>query len=522
MSPPTVKTVDMIKRLVAFDTVSRNPNLALIEFIQGYLAELGVDSELTFDDSRTKANLFATLGPADRPGIVLSGHTDVVPVDGQDWQTDPFAVTESDGKLFGRGTADMKSFIAVALALAPEILSSGLKAPIHFAFSYDEEVGCVGVPRLLAALARLPVTPAACIVGEPTEMAVVTGHKGKKSVRCRVRGQACHSALATQGVNAVEIAAELVIRLRRMGRRFRDEGPHDPAFEPSYTTVQAGVITGGTAVNIVPSECVFEFEFRNLPAHDADAMVQELKAYAERELLAEMHAVSPRAGFDWEEMSAFPGLETADDAKVTEFAKACSGANATAKVSFGTEAGLYHEAGIPAVVCGPGSIAQAHRANEFIALGQVAACEAFLRRLIDRLHPRRQGVLDVDLLHHEGNDDLAGVALHALHQRLRRPFGREHGDELGDLRQPLPALLVGLPVRRLGFAGDKMGNLERRAVEVRAQGLGEPAERPARGRVGRGAGPGEPRGRGVDVHDVPAARFSMAGRKACVTLKAAK
>jgi acetylornithine deacetylase len=388
MSPPTVKTVDMIKRLVAFDTVSRNPNLALIEFIQGYLAELGVDSELTFDDSRTKANLFATLGPADRPGIVLSGHTDVVPVDGQDWQTDPFAVTESDGKLFGRGTADMKSFIAVALALAPEILSSGLKAPIHFAFSYDEEVGCVGVPRLLAALARLPVTPAACIVGEPTEMAVVTGHKGKKSVRCRVRGKACHSALATQGVNAVEIAAELVIRLRRMGRRFRDEGPHDPAFEPSYTTVQAGVITGGTAVNIVPSECVFEFEFRNLPAHDADAMVQELKAYAERELLAEMHAVSPRAGFDWEEMSAFPGLETADDAKVTEFAKACSGANATAKVSFGTEAGLYHEAGIPAVVCGPGSIAQAHRANEFIALGQVAACEAFLRRLIDRLAAR--------------------------------------------------------------------------------------------------------------------------------------
>lgn len=385
MTRPRPETLEMIRRLVAFQTVSCNSNLDLIEFVRGYLEDLGVDSHLTYDEERTKANLFATLGPKDRPGVVLSGHTDVVPVDGQEWRSNPFTVTESDGKLFGRGTADMKSFIAVALALAPEILSRELSAPIHFAFSYDEEVGCVGVPRLLAALEELPVRPAACIVGEPTEMAVVTGHKGKRSVRCRVRGRECHSALTPRGVNAVEIAAELVAYLRRMGKRLRDEGPRDPAFDPPHTTVQVGVISGGTALNIVAGECVFEFEIRNLPAQDADALVRELQAFAERELLPEMRAVAGQTGFEWEEISAFPPLETADEAEVTELAKACSGANATGKVSFGTEGGLYHKAGIPAVVCGPGSIRQAHKANEFVTLEQVAACEAFLRRLIDRL-----------------------------------------------------------------------------------------------------------------------------------------
>ena len=384
MKAPTPQTIDMIKRLVAFDTVSRNSNLGLIAFVQEYLADLGVDAALTFDDARAKANLFATLGPPDRPGVVLSGHTDVVPVDGQDWHADPFTVAEREDKLFGRGTADMKSFIAVALAAVPEMLAHRLSRPIHLALSYDEEVGCLGVPRLLAALAALPVRPAACIVGEPTEMTVVTGHKGKKSLRCRVRGLACHSSLAPSGVNAIEMAAEVVSYLTRMGRRFRDQGPHDPAFDPPYTTVQTGVMAGGTAVNIVPAECSFEVEFRNLPVHDPEAACREVKAFAERELVPGMQAISPDTGFAWEESPGFPGLDTAEDADVTGLAKALSGVNATGKVSFGTEAGLFHEAGIPAIVCGPGSIEQAHKPDEFIALEQVAACEAFIARLIAR------------------------------------------------------------------------------------------------------------------------------------------
>lgn len=375
----------MIERLVAFDTVSRNSNIALIAFVQDYLASLSVESHLTFDETGAKANLFATLGPEDKSGIVLSGHTDVVPVDGQAWRTDPFTLVESDGRLFGRGTADMKSFIAVALALAPEMLRRPLEQPIHLALSFDEEVGCVGVRRLLTGLERLAVKPAACIVGEPTGMAVVTGHKGKTSVRCRVRGRECHSALTPSGVNAIEMAAELVTWLRRKGRRFQDEGPWDPAFEPPFTTVLTGVIEGGTALNIVPGGCAFEFEIRNLPAHDAASILDELKAFAERELLPEMRAVSREAGFEWDETSRFPGLDLPGDAEVAELAKSLTGANQTSKVSFGTEAGLFHEAGIPAVVCGPGSITQAHTADEFITLEQVAQAEDFIGRLIDRL-----------------------------------------------------------------------------------------------------------------------------------------
>ncbi len=385
MARPRPETIEMIERLVAFRTVSRDSNMALIAFVQDYLSELGVESHLTFDETGTKANLFATLGPEDRPGVALSGHTDVVPVDGQDWRTDPFKVRHADDRLFGRGTADMKSFIAVALALAPEMLGRGLRTPIHLALSYDEEVGCVGVRRLLAWLQRLPVKPAACIVGEPTGMAVVTGHKGKVSMLCRVKGRQCHSALAPYGVNAVEMAAELIAYLRRMAGRFAAEGPLDEAFDPPHTTVLTGVVRGGTALNIIPGACDFEFEIRNLPSDDPGPMVEELKAYAVSELLPGMRAVAPETGFEWEETSAFPGLDVPDDAEVTELAKAVSGANATQSVSFGTEAGLYHEAGIPAVVCGPGSVAQAHRPDEFITLEQVALAEDFVRRLIDRL-----------------------------------------------------------------------------------------------------------------------------------------
>ena len=383
--PQSITSLDMIRRLVAFDTTSRNSNLELIHWIRDYLAGLGIESRLVYDEGGGKANLYATLGPDDRPGIALSGHTDVVPVDGQDWQTDPWRVAERDGRLYGRGTADMKSFLAVALAMAPEFLERGLKTPIHLVFSYDEEVGCVGVRRLLEVLRDMPIRPAACIVGEPTEMKVVVAHKGKKSVRCRVRGFECHSSLAPRGVNAIEYAAEVIAYLRRMAQRIAAEGASDPDYDIPHTTVHTGVVQGGTALNIVPKDCSFDFEFRYLPGDDPEALFDEVRRFAERELEPAMRAVAPETGFSWEEISAFPGLDTPTDAEIVGLAKALSGSNATGKVAFGTEAGLFQSIGIPAIICGPGSIDQAHKPDEFVSLEQVALCERFLRRLMDRV-----------------------------------------------------------------------------------------------------------------------------------------
>jgi len=375
----------MIRTLVGFDTTSRESNLALIEWVRDYLAGHGVASELFFDEERRKANLFATIGPKDRGGIALSGHTDVVPVDGQDWSTDPFALAEKDGRLYGRGTADMKSFLAVALALVPEFLARELATPIHLALSYDEEVGCLGVRRMIAGLEGRPDKPRLCIVGEPTEMKPVIGHKGKRSLRCHVRGYECHSALAHEGVNAVEAAAEIVAYLKSMARRFRDEGPYDPDFVPPYTTVHTGRISGGTALNIVPKDCRFDFEFRYLPGADSEALVYEVVRFASTRVEPEMKSVRPETGIRFEELTSFPGLATGAEEEITQLVLALTGANATGKVSFGTEAGLYQRAGIPTVVCGPGSIEQAHKPDEFISLEQVRACEGFLRRLLDRV-----------------------------------------------------------------------------------------------------------------------------------------
>jgi acetylornithine deacetylase len=378
-------SIAMLEQLIAFDTTSRHSNLQLIEFIRSYLADLGVTAELVYNAERSKANLYATLGPQDRPGIALSGHTDVVPVDGQDWASDPFVLTERDDRLYGRGSADMKAFIAICLALTPEILKQELRTPVHFMFSYDEEIGCIGVRTLLEVLKDRPVKPLACIVGEPTLMKIIRAHKGKLSMRCRVRGFSCHSSLAHQGVNAVEAAAETVAYLKSMARRFRDNGPYDADLEPSYTTVHTGVLQGGTALNIVPAESHFDFEFRHLPEQDPQALFAELQAFTEQQLLPEMQAVAADSGFSWEQLSQFPGLSTADDADVVELVKALTGANSTGKVSFGTEAGLFQAIDIPTVVCGPGSIEQAHKPDEFIAIGEIVRCEEFIRRLIGRL-----------------------------------------------------------------------------------------------------------------------------------------
>ncbi len=375
----------MIGRLVAFDTTSRESNLALIAFVQEYLEGWSVGSDLVYDRERRKANLYATIGPAEKSGILLSGHTDVVPVDGQVWDGDPFALAEKDGRLYGRGAADMKSFIAVALALVPEFLARPLKTPVHFAFTYDEEAGCIGVRELIAALKQRPVRPSACIVGEPTLMRPVIAHKGKHNLRCRVHGLEAHSALAHEGVNAVEAAAEIVAYLKSMARRKRDQGPFDPAYAPPYTTIHTGVIQGGTALNIVPRDCSFDFEFRNIAADDPATLLDEVKRYAATTLLPEMQSVSPATGIAFEEMNAVDGLDMAPDHALVKLAQSLTGANDTGKVSFCAEAGLYQEAEIPTVICGPGSIEVAHKPNEYIDLDQVRRCESFMRRLIDHL-----------------------------------------------------------------------------------------------------------------------------------------
>jgi acetylornithine deacetylase len=375
----------MLRRLIAFDTTSRLSNLELIDYVRDYLAELGVESRLVHDETGRKANLYATLGPRDRPGFMLSGHTDVVPVDGQPWDTDPFHVSESGGRLYGRGTADMKSFIAIALTLAPEFLKRGPQVPIHLALSYDEEVGCVGVRRLIAMLEGQSHRPYACIVGEPTRMTPVRAHKGQKRLCCRVRGLESHSALADRGVNAVEAAAEIIAYLKGMARRIRKDGPHDPDFDPPYTTVHTGTVHGGTALNIVPKECSFEFEFRYLPSDDVEALYKEVLDFAEETILPEMREVSKETGIEWEEMTGIPSLAVGEDIELAQLAKSLTGVNRTETVAFGTEAGLFQNADIPTIVCGPGDIEQAHKPNEFIALDQIAEGEAFIRRLMDRI-----------------------------------------------------------------------------------------------------------------------------------------
>ncbi len=378
----------MIERLVAFDTTSRNSNLDLIHYVRDYLKELGVESHLIFDDDERKANLYATLGRTDIGGIALSGHTDVVPVDGQDWSSDPWRMLERDGKLYGRGTCDMKGFIAVALAFAPRFLENDLELPIHLCLSYDEEVGCLGVPRLLAFLAEQPVKPRACIIGEPTDMKVMVGHKGTLSHTCHVRGHECHSSLAPQGVNAIEAAAKVIVKLNEMAVRKAKEGPFDEDYDVPHATVHTGVIEGGTALNIVPADCRFKFEFRYLAADDPWALLAEVQDYAHKELEPAMKAIDPATGFSWEKLSYYPGLDLAPDEEVVTLAKQLTGANTTGKVAFGTEGGLFHESGIPAVICGPGSIAQAHKPDEFVSLEQVTLCERFMSRLLDRISAR--------------------------------------------------------------------------------------------------------------------------------------
>jgi len=374
-------SLDLLKTLVAFDTTSRESNLQLIEYVRDYLAGFDVPCELIYNEQRSKANLFATIGPAQRPGIVLSGHTDVVPVDGQPWTLAPFELTERDGKLYGRGTADMKGYIACVLALVPSLVRADLKKPVHIALSYDEEVGCLGVRSLLSELAKRPVKPMLCIIGEPTELKPVLGHKGKLAMRCDVHGEACHSAYAPLGVNAIEYAAELISELGRIGHRLKAEH-HDVRFDPPFSTVQTGVISGGKALNIVPADCRFDFEIRALPSHDPSEVAQQLQAFAEQQVLPRMRAVSEQSDIRFSELSAYPGLATDAHSEAAELIAAFSGSREFGTVAFGTEGGLFDAAGIPTVVCGPGSMDQGHKPDEFVSLEQLNGCDALLQRML--------------------------------------------------------------------------------------------------------------------------------------------
>jgi acetylornithine deacetylase len=375
----------VLERLIAFDTTSRLSNLSLIDWVREYLAAFGIDSRLTYDDTGAKANLFATIGNGDAPGIVLSGHTDVVPVDGQNWSVPPFQLTERDGRFYGRGTSDMKSFLAVALAYVPDFLAAHSATPIHLAFSYDEEVGCQGVPRLIADLVRRGMAPQACIVGEPTEMRVVTGHKGKIAMRGIATGLECHSSLAPTGVNAVEAAAGLITHLKDEARRRAKEGPFDSRFDPPYTTIQTGVVHGGTALNIVPGKCCFDFEFRTVPSEQPEKLQAEVALWSDTNLVPDMQKISDQTGIAFSRISSFPGLDTDDNAPVVALGKTLSGSNQTHRVPYGTEGGLFQQAGIPTIICGPGNIEQAHKPDEFIAIDQVRQCELFMERLVDQL-----------------------------------------------------------------------------------------------------------------------------------------
>lgn len=374
---------ELLSKLVAFDTTSALSNLALIEFVQQYLADYGVASQLVHDATGQKANLYATIGRQDKAGVMLSGHTDVVPVSGQHWSSDPFVLTERDQRLYARGSCDMKGFIASALAIVPQLTSATLHTPVHLAFSYDEEVGCLGVRRLIAMMADLPVRPAMAIIGEPTLMNLMIAHKGKRSVRVVVEGVNCHLAYPTEGVNAVEYAAELVAEIRRIHAHFKENGPFDQDYRVPHTTLHVGVFNGGTALNIVPHHCQFDFEIRHLPEDSPEAVIARIRDYAEQVLLPEMQAGGKAAAIHFTELSGYPGLFTAPDAEVVGFVKSLlSHDNAPDKVSFGTEGGLFSEKlGIPAVVCGPGSIQQAHKADEYVALDQLAQCDLMMGNL---------------------------------------------------------------------------------------------------------------------------------------------
>jgi acetylornithine deacetylase len=371
------EAIELAQALVRIDTQSHNSNLALIDVVQAHLARLGIESRLTFNEDRTKANLFATLGEGKPAGIILSGHTDTVPWEGQDWRFDPLGADIEDGKLYGRGSADMKSFIAIAVANAETFLHSKAPFAIHLALSFDEEVGCFGVRHLIADMRDAGIQPLACIVGEPTNMVPAIAHKGVYRWRCCVRGREAHSSLTPQSVNAIEMAARVIAKLRDMAEGFEKNEKRYEGFDVPFSTASVGQFHGGIADNVVPRDAEFRYEFRDLPTADVAAMQREVVDYA-KSLEAQMKKVAPDAGFNFETICEIPSFLGSPDDDITRLAQRLAGERRTTEVAFGTEAGIFKSSGIRTVVCGPGSINQAHQPDEYVTLEQLARCEQFM------------------------------------------------------------------------------------------------------------------------------------------------
>ncbi|MCP5266713.1 MAG: acetylornithine deacetylase [Burkholderiaceae bacterium] len=378
------KTIELLERLVAFDTVSSRSNVELIEWVANHLDGLGVRAMVQMAGEPGKANLFATIGPDDRPGLMLSGHSDVVPVEGQAWQSDPFRLTHRDGRVFARGSADMKGFIACVLAQAPTLVRADLRQPVHIALSYNEESDMGGMRQLAAHLSQASVKPAACIIGEPTSMRVVVANKGAAIYRCHVRGHSVHSSLRDDGVSAVEVAADLVAFITALQRRLRD-GPRHDGFEFPYTSLHVGTIAGGTAHNITASDCSFLFEIRALPGVSSQEVLGEIRHHAESVLLPAARRIAPNCAIEFEEVVDSPGLDERGNHHLAETIMPICGCLAPGRVSFGTEAGFLADIGVPTIVCGPGEIRVAHQPDEHVSLDQLDACDRFLAEIGHRL-----------------------------------------------------------------------------------------------------------------------------------------
>jgi acetylornithine deacetylase len=376
---------EILERLLAFDTVSHKPNLALMDYVTGLLEAAGLAVLRVPDPLGGKANLYASTGPAGVPGVMLSGHTDVVPVEGQDWTVPPFALTEAAGRYYGRGAADMKGFVACAIEAMLLAARRPLKVPLHLALSYDEEIGCLGVRSLIDLLAVAPVKPRFCIVGEPTGMQVATGHKGKVALRATCRGREGHSALAPLALNALHLAGDFLAAVRRVQAEVAATGLRDGDYDVPYSTLHVGKMQGGVQVNIVPNHATLDFEIRSLAGEDVAGLIRRLEGEAEA-IVAPLRGEFPEAAIVVERLWDYPGLGTPTDAEVVRFVKGLTGANGTMKVAFGTEGGLFHQRlGVPTVICGPGSMAQGHKPDEWVSVEQVDRCRGMLAALVDRL-----------------------------------------------------------------------------------------------------------------------------------------
>lgn len=384
MTIPT--TVDILRALIAFPTVSRQSNLALLDYIETLLAPTGARMERFAHEDGTRANLWVSIGPEGPGGVVLSGHTDVVPVAGQNWTTDPFQMVEKDGRYYGRGTTDMKGFVAAAIRAGLLAAERGLKVPLHLAFSYDEELGCLGVRSLIEALAARPERPAMCIIGEPTGMKIATGHKGKTGYRACCIGREGHSALAPNALNALHLGAAFIGRLQAQQAALVESGPRDEAYDIPYSTIHAGVMRGGSVVNIVPNLCDIDFEIRNIVQDDPEAILSRISADADA-IVAPHRATFPEAAINIETISGYPGLNAAEDAPAVQLLRQITGDNGPAiKVAFGTEGGLFQAGlGMSTAVCGPGFMDQGHKPDEFVSAQQLKLCDQMLEKLVEVL-----------------------------------------------------------------------------------------------------------------------------------------